>query len=268
MHSEACNVECRHLQVSSSFWGLPEGEDFHQALLWLIPDPQVSSPVRDGFPSWSWGGWFKGPYYVRIPGVTEEPTVDEPAHVRGIGAKFWNETEDGKMEEVDTTTKMRGLYSQPQTPSPQYKSHIYVESMTANFDVRQVSATGDPHLLSKGIDLGPVKFQRISRKDVARKIINKSWQFLAVSESLMWLAERDARGFQFNMHRLTVGKNAGEDYGPLNAASRFIKVRNWSVYNTMVLEWQGGMAKCMAMCQIKDETWDAASPQRGIIKLG
>lgn len=261
----------RRMQTSTGvkfFWGLPEGEDFYQALLWLIPDPQVSSPVREGFPSWSWAGWFKGPYYVRIPGVVEEPTIDEPPHVQGVNAKFWKETEDRKLEVIDTTTEMGDLHKQPRPPVPQYKSHMYVESMTATFDIKQVGAAGDSHLISKGIDLGPVKFQRISHSDVNRKLINKSCEFLAVSANLMWLAERDYRGFQFNMFWVESAKKRGEDNGPLNIASRLIEDRDWVVLNTMVLEWQGGMAKCIAMCQIKDEVWNAASPQRKMVKLG
>ena len=251
------------------FWGLPEGEDFYQALLWLIPDPQASSPVRDGFPSWSWVGWFKDPYYVRIPGVTEEATIDEPPHVQGIpGAKFWKETEDGKMDEVDTTTEMSDVYNQTRKPPPQYKSHMYVESMVATFDIKQVNAEEDPCIFFQGRNLAVVKFQRISARDINRKIINKSCEFLAVSANSMWLAERDFRGFQFNMFRMETGKKNGKDNGPLNAASRLIEHRDWVTFNTMVLEWHDGMAKCLAMCQIKDEIWNAASPQKKIVKLG
>jgi hypothetical protein len=83
----------------------------------------------------------------------------------------------------------------------------------------------------------------------------------------MWLAERDYRGFQFNMLRVESAKKRGEDNGPLNIASRLIEDRDWVVLNTMVLEWQDGMAKCIAMCQIKNEVWNAASPQRKMLKL-
>lgn len=70
------------------------------------------------------------------------------------------------------------------------------------------------------------------------------------------------------MHRTTVAKKEGKDYGPLNIGSRLIKDRNWVMINAMVLEWQGEMAKCMAMCQIKDEIWNSARPQQKVVKLG
>ena len=38
--------------------------------------------------------------------------------------------------------------------------------------------------------------------------------------------------------------------------------------NAVMLEWQGEMAKCMAVCQIKDEIWNAARPQQKVVKLG
>lgn len=71
---------------------------------------------------------------------------------------------------------------------------MLVESMVAEFEVKQVDATGDAHLVSEGKDLGPVKFQRISRRDIRRKMRSKSLQFIAVSGNCMWLAERDLSG--------------------------------------------------------------------------
>lgn len=75
-----------------------------------------------------------------------------------------------------------------------YRSYMLVESMVAEFEVKQVDATGDAHLVSEGKDLGPVKFQRISRRDIRRKMRSKSLQFIAVSGNCMWLAERDLSG--------------------------------------------------------------------------
>lgn len=144
--------------------------------------------------------------------MADETTVDEPPHVEGI-AKFWKETEDGKREEIDTTKEMANIYKQARTSPPPYRSYMLVESMVAEFEVKQVDATGDAHLVSEGKDLGPVKFQRISRRDIHRKMRNKSLQFIAVSGNCMWLAERDYRGFQFNMHRTTVAKKEGRTMG-------------------------------------------------------
>lgn len=46
--------------------------------------------------------------------MADETTPDEPPHVEGI-AKFWKETEDGKREEIDTTTEMADIYKQART---------------------------------------------------------------------------------------------------------------------------------------------------------
>lgn len=129
-----------------------------------------------------------------------------------------------------------------------------MEDITAEFEVRQANTTNNPHLTSKGVDLNPVKLQHISRNNVTRTMINKSWQFLTISKTLMWLAERDIRNFQLNTHWETITRNNKKDSRPLNATSFLIKDRNWSVYNTLVLEWQNNtMAKCIAICQIRDE---------------
>ena len=42
------------------FWGLPI-EDLDWALLWR---PQIPSPRRQNFPSWSWAGWEGGAWYI------------------------------------------------------------------------------------------------------------------------------------------------------------------------------------------------------------
>lgn len=251
------------------FWGLPEGEFFLRSLLWLLPDPQVTSPQRHGFPSWAWVGWFKGPNYMHDPGALEEPGVEEPAFVGDIGVKFWKETEDGKLEMIDTTSRFRDFFRQPRAPIHDFKNWMYVESVKARFEVRQVSGSIDSHLFFEGEDYGPVKFTRISRRDVHRGLVNRLWDFLAISRTVPQLADRDVRHLEY--HRLVkkaVEDTTGKDEPLLRGSQLLGDKKQASLCNTMVLEWQGDMAKCIALCEIKQTIWLLAQPKPARIKLG
>ncbi|OCL15246.1 HET-domain-containing protein [Glonium stellatum] len=256
----------RRIQATSHaefFWGLPECE-FHKALLWQVPDPQTSSPLRPNFPSWSWGGWFKAPYYVDTPNLVDMRPLEEPRHIRSLGVRFWKEHEDGTLAEVDLETRPLEMWRKTTPININYKKHMFVDTWIASFRVDASQKSADPQFVCNGIDYGPVPLRRISASDIRFKLHGKSWDVIVLSKMMPKWTSYDEEDFYRRLHAGEIDFNND----PIFASGDPLGLHEpWSIFNAMILEWTGDIARCIAICEIRKRVWEAVNPQKRRVKL-